>query len=69
MNNELFLLQYKATDFVAPGPGTFELHFTPASGGEKMTMKCFDFKDGGGTCMGMYNTDEVHTMFLPTREF
>jgi len=49
--------QYKATDFVTPGPGTFEMSFTPANGGEKQTFKVFDFK-GNGVCLGMYNTDE-----------
>jgi len=49
--------QYKATDLVAKGPGTFEISFTPA-GGEKQTYKVFDFKQGGGVIMGMYNTDE-----------
>jgi len=49
--------QYKATDLVAQGPGTFEISFTPA-GGEKQTYQVFDFKQGGGVIMGMYNTDE-----------
>lgn len=26
--------QYKATDFIAPGPGRFEMSFTPSDGGE-----------------------------------
>ena len=26
--------QYKATDFIAPGPGKFEMSFTPSDGGE-----------------------------------
>jgi len=49
--------QYKATDFVVPGPGTFEITYTPASGGNKVTYKVFDFK-GAGVGLGMYNTDE-----------
>jgi len=49
--------QYKAQDFVTPGPGTFEMSFTPANGGEKQTWKVFDFK-GNGVGMAMYNTDE-----------
>jgi len=49
--------QYKATDYVVPGPGTFEIVFTPADGGEKQTFKVYDFK-AGGVLLGMYNTDE-----------
>ncbi|XP_064596878.1 isocitrate dehydrogenase [NADP], mitochondrial-like [Liolophura sinensis] len=49
--------QYKATDFVVTEPGTFEMVFTPAKGGEVKKMKVFDFKEGG-VGMGMYNTDE-----------
>jgi len=49
--------QYKATDFVVPGPGTFEIVYTPANGGNKVTYKVFDFK-GAGVGLGMYNTDE-----------
>jgi len=54
--------QYKATDFVVPGPGTFEITFTPANGGEKTTWKVYDFK-GQGVGLGMYNTDESITDF------
>jgi isocitrate dehydrogenase len=53
-----FFLQYKATDFVAEGPGKFELVWTPKGGAEER-MTVFDFKDGGGVGIGMYNTDEV----------
>jgi len=49
--------QYKATDFVTPGPGTFEISFTPSNGGEKQTWKVYDFK-GTGVGLAMYNTDE-----------
>jgi len=27
--------QYRATDFVAPGPGSFEMVYTPKNGGNK----------------------------------
>ena len=37
--------------------------FTPADGGEKTTYTVFDFKEGGGVGLGMYNTDEV--IYLP----
>jgi len=50
--------QYRATDFVVPGPGTFEIIYTPKNGGEKKVYKVFDFPEGGGVGMGMYNTDE-----------
>ena len=59
--------QYRATDFVVPGNGKFEMVYTheseltrlaPEDGGEKQTMEVFNFKNGGGVMMGMYNTDE-----------
>ena len=50
--------QYKATDFVIPGPGTVKLTYTPAGGkGKAIDETVFEFKDGGGVTMGMYNTD------------
>ena len=48
--------QYKATDFVAKGPGKFEMTFTPSGGGKAETFKVFEFKGTGGVGMGMYNT-------------
>jgi len=50
--------QYKAVDLVFPSAGKFELTFTPADGGDKQTWEVFNFKNGGGVGMGMYNTDE-----------
>lgn len=50
--------QYKATDFVAPGPGKFTMTFTPADGGASEEFEVFDFPAGGGVGLGMYNTDE-----------
>jgi len=50
--------QYRATDFVVPGPGTFEMIYTPKDGSEKKIFKVFDFPTGGGVGLGMYNTDE-----------
>ena len=53
--------QYKATDFVVKGPGTFEMTFTPAQGNstdKPQKMKVFEYKKGGGVGMGMYNTEE-----------
>jgi isocitrate dehydrogenase len=49
--------QYKATDFVVPGPGTLTMTFTPAGGGAPQQYKVFDFP-GGGVALGMYNLDE-----------
>ncbi|XP_041360662.1 isocitrate dehydrogenase [NADP], mitochondrial-like [Gigantopelta aegis] len=54
--------QYKATDFVAPGPGKAELVYTPV-GGKEVRLPMFEFKKGGGVLMGMYNTDESITGF------
>jgi isocitrate dehydrogenase len=49
--------QYRATDFVVPGPGELTVTFKPAGGGEAITRKVFDFT-GGGVAMTMYNVDE-----------
>ncbi|KAK7490752.1 hypothetical protein BaRGS_00017981 [Batillaria attramentaria] len=49
--------QYRATDFVVPGAGKVEIKFTPDNGGKPMEFTVFDFKDGGGVAMAMYNTD------------
>ncbi len=49
--------QYKATDFVVPGPGTVTITYTPADGSAPMEMEVANFP-GGGVAMGMYNFDE-----------
>ncbi|MDQ6875206.1 MAG: NADP-dependent isocitrate dehydrogenase [Actinomycetota bacterium] len=49
--------QYKATDFVVPGPGRVTITYTPADGGEGMEFEIADFP-GGGVAMGMYNFDD-----------
>jgi len=49
--------QYKATDFVVPGPGTVTITYQPADGGEPMEFEIADFP-GGGVAMGMYNFDD-----------
>jgi len=49
--------QYRAEDWVVPGPGKFTMTFTPADGGEAKEIDVFDFP-GGGVLMGMYNLDE-----------
>lgn len=50
--------QYKATDFVVPGEGKLEIKFTPAKGGEPISHTVFEFKDGGGVALSMYNADK-----------
>ncbi|GAB1598546.1 isocitrate dehydrogenase [NADP] cytoplasmic-like [Argonauta hians] len=55
--------QYKATDFVVPGPGKVEIKYTPASGEPATCYTVFDFQEGGGVSMGMYNTDQSITDF------
>jgi len=49
--------QYKATDFVVPGPGTVTLTYTPSDGGEPMQLEVARFP-GGGVALGMYNYDD-----------
>jgi isocitrate dehydrogenase len=49
--------QYKATDFVVPGPGTVTITYTPADGSAPMEMEVAKFT-GGGVAMGMYNFDD-----------
>jgi isocitrate dehydrogenase len=49
--------QYKATDFVVPGPGTVTMTYTPTDGSEPMEFEIANFP-GGGVAMGMYNYDD-----------
>ncbi|TYB48452.1 NADP-dependent isocitrate dehydrogenase [Actinomadura chibensis] len=48
--------QYRATDFVVPGPGKVTITYTPSDEGEPMEFEIADFP-GGGVAMGMYNYD------------
>ena len=50
--------QYRARDFVAPCPGKFKMTFEGCDGKTEQ-MEVFEFQNGGGVLMGMYNTDEV----------
>jgi NADP-dependent isocitrate dehydrogenase len=50
--------QYRATDFVVPGPGKLQLVYTPQSGAESTSLDVYDFK-GKGVALAMYNTDDV----------
>ena len=49
--------QYRATDFVVPGPGKVTITYTPADGGQPMEFEVAEFP-GGGVAMGMYNFDD-----------
>ncbi|MCA9856773.1 MAG: NADP-dependent isocitrate dehydrogenase [Planctomycetes bacterium] len=49
--------QYRATDFLVPGPGKLTMKWEPSAGGDAMEFEVQDF-DGPGIAMGMYNTDE-----------
>jgi len=48
--------QYRATDFVVPGPGKLTVAWTGKDGG-KIEREVFDFP-GGGVAMTMYNLDQ-----------
>ncbi len=49
--------QYRATDFLIPGPGKLTMKFEPADGGKPVEYEVFDFP-GSGCAMGMYNLDD-----------
>jgi isocitrate dehydrogenase len=49
--------QYKATDFVVPGPGKVTITYTPSGEGAPMEFNVADF-NGGGVAVGMYNFDD-----------
>jgi isocitrate dehydrogenase len=49
--------QYRATDFIVPGPGKVTMTFTPAGGGKPVSYDVHEFK-GAGIAMGMHNLDE-----------
>jgi isocitrate dehydrogenase len=49
--------QYRATDFLIPGPGKLTMKFEPADGGEPIEHEIFEFPSSGCT-MGMYNLDD-----------
>ncbi len=49
--------QYRATDFLVPGPGRLTMTFEPAGGGEPVTREVMEFEDSG-VALGMYNLDE-----------
>ena len=49
--------QYKATDFVVPGPGTVTISYEPDGAGQPMRFEVAKFT-GGGVAMGMFNFDD-----------
>ncbi|MBW8486929.1 NADP-dependent isocitrate dehydrogenase [Actinomadura parmotrematis] len=57
--------QYKATDFVVPGPGKVTITYTPENGDEPMEFEVANFP-GGGVAMGMYNYDDSIRDFART---
>jgi len=49
--------QYRASDFVVPGPGTVTISYVPDGDDEPIEMQVAKFT-GGGVAMGMYNFDD-----------
>jgi isocitrate dehydrogenase len=49
--------QYRATDFVVPGPGKLTVTYTPNDGSEPMEFEVAKYP-GGGVAMAMYNYDD-----------
>lgn len=49
--------QYRATDFLVPGPGKLTMTFKPADGSESTDYEIYDFPSSG-VAMGMYNQDD-----------
>ena len=49
--------QYRATDFLVPGPGKLTMTFEPDGGGDPVVYEVMRF-DEPGCAMGMYNIDE-----------
>jgi len=49
--------QYKATDFVVPGPGTVTISYLPEDESEPIEFEVARFT-GGGVAMAMYNFDD-----------
>jgi isocitrate dehydrogenase len=50
--------QYRATDTRIEGAGKLTLTFSPTNGGTPLELDVFDFPDGGGIAMAMYNLDD-----------
>jgi isocitrate dehydrogenase len=52
-----FADQYKATDFLVPGPGRMTMKWVSADGGQTIEHEIFDYPSSG-VAMGMYNLDD-----------
>ncbi|HYU59254.1 MAG TPA: NADP-dependent isocitrate dehydrogenase [Solirubrobacterales bacterium] len=50
--------QYRATDTLIPGEGKLTLNFAPANGDKPIELEVFNFPEGGGVAMAMYNLDD-----------
>ena len=50
--------QYRATDIVVPGEGKLTLTYTPKNGADPIELEVYDFPEGGGVAMAMYNLDD-----------
>ena len=51
--------QYRATDTLIPGEGTLTLSFKPSDSSQSpIDLDVFDFPEGGGVAMAMYNLDD-----------
>uniref|UniRef100_A0A2I2YE66 Isocitrate dehydrogenase [NADP] n=1 Tax=Gorilla gorilla gorilla TaxID=9595 RepID=A0A2I2YE66_GORGO len=50
--------QYRAADFVVPGPGKVEITYTLSDRTQKVTYLVHKLEEGGGVAMGMYNQDK-----------
>jgi isocitrate dehydrogenase len=51
--------QYRATDTLIPGEGKLTLNFQPNDSSESpIELEVFDFPEGGGVAMAMYNLDD-----------
>jgi isocitrate dehydrogenase len=50
--------QYRATETRIPGEGRLTLTFTPSDGSDPLELEIFDFPEGGGVAMAMYNLDD-----------
>ncbi|HEY7151162.1 MAG TPA: NADP-dependent isocitrate dehydrogenase [Solirubrobacterales bacterium] len=50
--------QYRATDTRVTGAGRLMLTFTPTDGEDPIELEVFDFPEGGGVAMAMYNLDD-----------
>jgi isocitrate dehydrogenase len=57
--------QYKARDFVVPGPGTVTISYVPDGDDRPIELEVAKFT-GGGIAMGMYNTDDSIRDFART---